>query len=184
MDNDGYTHNENGWQMKIHQFDLNLLVALHALLAEQSVTGAAARLSVSQPAMSATLSRLRTALGDPLLERQGRRMVRTPFASTIQKSRFRCPAGHRRHPQSGAQFRPADGEPHLLHPRERTRDDFDTRTIAQSARDPRPGGAPTPCADRAGLSSACRSRGRGSRHSSSSGARHREGARPSRTHTR
>lgn len=51
--------------------DLNLLVALRALLAEGHVTRAAARVGLSQPAMSHALARLRTLLGDPLL-------VRTP----------------------------------------------------------------------------------------------------------
>jgi DNA-binding transcriptional LysR family regulator len=51
--------------------DLNLLVALRALLAERHVTRAAARVGLSQPAMSHALARLRDLLGDPLL-------VRTP----------------------------------------------------------------------------------------------------------
>ena len=47
---------------ELGSFDLNLLVALDALLAEQSVSRAAERLRIGQPAMSATLARLRTAL--------------------------------------------------------------------------------------------------------------------------
>ncbi|HVJ91039.1 MAG TPA: LysR family transcriptional regulator, partial [Labilithrix sp.] len=47
--------------------DLNLLVALRALLAEQHVTHAAARVGLTQPAMSHALARLRNVLGDPLL---------------------------------------------------------------------------------------------------------------------
>lgn len=49
--------------------DLNLLVALHALLRERHVSRAAARLGVSQPAMSRTLARLREMFDDPLLVR-------------------------------------------------------------------------------------------------------------------
>ncbi|MBO8196046.1 LysR family transcriptional regulator [Streptomyces oryzae] len=60
--------------------DLNLLVALDALLAEGSVTGAARRLHLSAPAMSRTLSRIRRALDDPVLVRAGRHMVPTPRA--------------------------------------------------------------------------------------------------------
>jgi len=52
--------------------DLNLLVALDALLAEGSVAGAARRLGLSSSAMSRTLARLRSATGDPLLVRAGR----------------------------------------------------------------------------------------------------------------
>lgn len=60
--------------------DLNLVVALHALLEEQSVTGAARRVGLSQPAMSHALARLRSHFGDPLLVRSGRRMTPTPVA--------------------------------------------------------------------------------------------------------
>ena len=60
--------------------DLNLLGALDALLAEGSVTGAARRLGLSSSAMSRTLTRLRSATGDPLLVRAGRRLVPTPRA--------------------------------------------------------------------------------------------------------
>jgi DNA-binding transcriptional LysR family regulator len=60
--------------------DLNLLVALDALLAEGSVTGAARRLGLSSSAMSRTLTRLRSATGDPLLVRAGRGLVPTPYA--------------------------------------------------------------------------------------------------------
>ncbi|MGP3985522.1 LysR family transcriptional regulator [Streptomyces sp. 3N207] len=60
--------------------DLNLLVALDALLTEGSVTGAAQRLHLSAPAMSRTLTRIRRALDDPVLVRAGRHMVPTPRA--------------------------------------------------------------------------------------------------------
>ncbi|MFJ9381310.1 LysR family transcriptional regulator [Streptomyces sp. NPDC101455] len=63
--------------------DLNLLVAFDALLAERSVTRAATRLSVGQSAMSSTLGRLRKLLGDPLLVKDGRAMVATPFAESL-----------------------------------------------------------------------------------------------------
>ncbi|MBB4288781.1 DNA-binding transcriptional LysR family regulator [Rhizobium leguminosarum] len=63
--------------------DFNLLVALDALLREQSVSAAARRLGLSTSAMSRTLSRLRTALGDPILVPAGRGMVATPHALAI-----------------------------------------------------------------------------------------------------
>ncbi len=65
--------------------DLNLLVALDALLAEGSVAGAARRLGLSASAMSRTLARLRAATGDPLLVRAGRAMVPTPHAQAIRE---------------------------------------------------------------------------------------------------
>ena len=68
----------------MHDVDLNLLPALDALLRERSVTGAARRLGLSTSAMSRTLSRLRDALGDPVLVPAGRAMVPTPHAKEIE----------------------------------------------------------------------------------------------------
>ncbi len=65
--------------------DLNLLIALDALLAEASVAGAARRLGLSASAMSRTLSRLRAVTGDPLLVRAGRSMVLTPRAEAMRE---------------------------------------------------------------------------------------------------
>lgn len=55
----------------LRRFDLNLLVAFEILIAERSVTAAARRLGIGQPAMSNALSRLRSMFDDPLL-------IRTP----------------------------------------------------------------------------------------------------------
>lgn len=65
--------------------DLNLLIALDALLSEGSVAGAARRLDLSESAMSRTLSRLRTVTGDALLVRAGRAMVPTPHAQALRE---------------------------------------------------------------------------------------------------
>jgi LysR family nod box-dependent transcriptional activator len=69
--------------MNLHRLDLNLLVALDALLTEQSVTRAAGRLFVSQPAMSGALTRLREHFQDDLIVRAGRSMVLTPFGASL-----------------------------------------------------------------------------------------------------
>jgi DNA-binding transcriptional LysR family regulator len=69
---------------ELSRIDLNLLWALHVLLEEASVTAAAARLHVGQPAVSNQLARLRELLGDPLLVRDGRRLVRTPRAEALR----------------------------------------------------------------------------------------------------
>ena len=53
----------------LRRFDLNLLVAFDILIAERSVTAAARRMGIGQPAMSNALSRLREMFGDPLLTR-------------------------------------------------------------------------------------------------------------------
>lgn len=66
--------------------DLNLIVALDALLEFQSVTRAADKLSVSQPAMSGSLSRLREFFDDPLLVPVGRRLEKTPLAEELTRS--------------------------------------------------------------------------------------------------
>lgn len=75
--------------------DLNLLVALDALLAEGSVVGAAARLGLSASAMSRTLARLREATGDPLLVRAGRSLVPTPRADELRDRAARLVADAR-----------------------------------------------------------------------------------------
>jgi DNA-binding transcriptional LysR family regulator len=61
-------------------FDLNLLVVFDALLTDGSVTHAARRVGLSQPAFSNALGRLRARVGDPLFERTGRGMRPTPRA--------------------------------------------------------------------------------------------------------
>ena len=69
--------------MHLNRFDLNLLVALNALLDEKSVTRAAERVHVSQPAMSGALQRLRENFNDQLLVRNGRNMELTPRARDL-----------------------------------------------------------------------------------------------------
>jgi DNA-binding transcriptional LysR family regulator len=64
----------------IGAIDLNLLVVFEALVAERSVTRAAGRVGLSQPAVSNALARLRSLLGDPLLVRTGRGMEPTARA--------------------------------------------------------------------------------------------------------
>ncbi|HZF15930.1 MAG TPA: LysR family transcriptional regulator [Steroidobacteraceae bacterium] len=63
--------------------DLNLLVALDALLADKSVTRAAAKLNITQPAMSGALARLRDYFEDPLVIQVGRQLELTPLASSL-----------------------------------------------------------------------------------------------------
>ena len=69
----------------LSRVDLNLLVAMQVLLEERNVTRAAERMFVTQPAMSKTLLRLRTAFDDPLFTRSGRGLVATPRALEIQR---------------------------------------------------------------------------------------------------
>ncbi|MFU8807289.1 MAG: LysR family transcriptional regulator, partial [Bradymonadaceae bacterium] len=69
--------------MHLSSLDLNLLVALDALLEEVSVTRAAGRVGLSQSAMSHALGRLRETFDDPLLVRAGRGMTLTPRAREL-----------------------------------------------------------------------------------------------------
>jgi DNA-binding transcriptional LysR family regulator len=72
--------------MNLASVDLNLLVALEALIAEAHVGRAAGRIGRSQPAVSHALMRLRELLGDPLLVRIGSRMELTPRALALKES--------------------------------------------------------------------------------------------------
>ncbi|MET7701068.1 LysR family transcriptional regulator [Streptomyces sp. NPDC005485] len=67
----------------LRNLDLNLLVTLDVLLQEQSVTRAAARLGVTQPAVSAALARLRRHFSDDLLRRSGNKNELTPLAQQL-----------------------------------------------------------------------------------------------------
>ena len=67
----------------IRKLDLNLLKAFDALLDERSVTQAAARLSLTQPAVSGMLTRLRENFDDPLFVRTSRGIVPTQRALAL-----------------------------------------------------------------------------------------------------
>src|SRR5688572_4525561 len=69
--------------MRFKGLDLNLLVALDALLDTRSVSRAAERLNLSQPAISAALSRLRDYFRDDILVASGKRMYPTAYAETL-----------------------------------------------------------------------------------------------------
>src|SRR5262245_29522297 len=69
--------------INLSRVDLNLLVALDALLTDRSVTRAAARVGLRQSAMSHNLARLRTLLGDELLTRGPDGMRPTPRALAL-----------------------------------------------------------------------------------------------------
>lgn len=70
--------------MRFKRLDLNLLVALDALISERSVTRAAERLNLSPSATSDALARLRAYFDDALLVQVGRRMEPTPRALGLQ----------------------------------------------------------------------------------------------------
>ena len=69
--------------VNLSAIDLNLLLVLHTVLEERSATRAAARLHVTQSAVSNALARLRVLLGDALVVRSGRGLVATPRAGEL-----------------------------------------------------------------------------------------------------
>jgi len=69
--------------MRLNRLDLNLLVALDALLTEQSITKAADRIHLSQSATSGALARLRDYFEDELLVRVGSKMQRTLLGESL-----------------------------------------------------------------------------------------------------
>jgi DNA-binding transcriptional LysR family regulator len=69
--------------MRFNRLDLNLLVALDALLSEKSITRASRRLNLSQSATSGVLARLRDYFKDELLMPMGRNLILTPLAVSL-----------------------------------------------------------------------------------------------------
>ena len=69
--------------MNVQDVDLNLLRVFDAVLHEGGVTAAAARLGLTQPAVSNALARLRKLFGDPLFVRTSAGMDATPFAREL-----------------------------------------------------------------------------------------------------
>ncbi len=72
--------------MDIHTLiktDMNLLVTLHVLYEERSVSAAAQRLFVTQSAVSKALARMRERFGDPLFSRVGHGLVPTPYLDSV-----------------------------------------------------------------------------------------------------
>lgn len=74
----------------MNTLDLNLLATLDLLLAEESVSRTAARLGLSQAAVSAQLARLRDHFEDELFVVVGRRLVKTPFAAGMAEAVADC----------------------------------------------------------------------------------------------
>lgn len=92
--------------MKLSALDLNLLVAFDALASEGSVTRAAAKLNLSQPAMSGALARLRAYFGDPLFVRRGGEMRPTAHAQQLARPIADALGALREALEPEARFRP------------------------------------------------------------------------------
>jgi len=93
---------------QLKSFDLNLLVALDALLSERSVTLAAQRCAISQPSMSVALRRLREYFADPLLIAHGREL-RLSAHARAGRPRTRDPCDVVRHAENAFGLAPERG---------------------------------------------------------------------------
>ena len=71
---------------RLREVDANLLLSLHALLEEKNLTHAGERMTMSQPAMSGALARLRKHFDDELLIRVGRGFELSPLAEQLKPS--------------------------------------------------------------------------------------------------
>lgn len=92
--------------MELRSLNLNLLLHLDALLSQRSVSGAAEKLELSQPTVSAALARLRRHFGDPLLIRQGNHYELTPLAVNLRPLVSDAVAGTERVFMNQAEFDP------------------------------------------------------------------------------
>ncbi|TVO37605.1 LysR family transcriptional regulator [Vibrio algivorus] len=97
---------------KLNQVDLNLLVALQALIRTKSVTKAALQLNITQSAMSRTLQRLRHQFGDPLFVRTKGGLL--PTERTIEMSTsLDCLLQHAETLLNPAAFEPKQANTHF-----------------------------------------------------------------------
>jgi DNA-binding transcriptional LysR family regulator len=96
--------------MKLDRMDLNLLLAFEALCQTKSVSKAATRLGIRQPAMSAALGRLRTLMGDALFVRVAGAMQPTPKALRLAQGIEPALAQLRATLGDGAAFAPRDAK--------------------------------------------------------------------------
>jgi len=99
--------------MKLHQLDLNLLLALDALISLKSVTRAAEKLFVSQPAMSHALNRLRDFFSDPLLVRTPQGMQPTSRALQLHQGVHQVLRLLENHLNQPEEFEPLSSERHF-----------------------------------------------------------------------
>jgi DNA-binding transcriptional LysR family regulator len=96
--------------MRFRGLDLNLLAVFEGLMQTHSVSAAARQMHLSQPAMSAALSRLRDYFGDPLLVTHGKRMYPTAFAESLAPLVRECLGGIEMLLATSAAFDPASSQ--------------------------------------------------------------------------
>jgi DNA-binding transcriptional LysR family regulator len=107
MSDDGHHFRRYRRVVNLASLDLNLLVSLDALLQQRSVTRAASQMGLSQPALSASLARLRRHFGDELLTRAGNEYRLTPLAVQLKELARLALAGVERVFEAQTEFDPA-----------------------------------------------------------------------------
>ena len=100
--------------MKLESLDLNLLLVFDALATERSVTQAAAKIGLSQSALSNALARLRILFRDPLFERAAGQMQPTPRARQLLAPLSQAIAKLREALETQAAFQPETSEREFL----------------------------------------------------------------------
>src|SRR5437867_4878030 len=100
--------------MKLESLDLNLFLVFDALATERSVTQAAAKIGLSQPALSNALARLRILFRDPLFERVGGQMQPTPRARQLLAPLSEAVSKLREALETQAAFQPEASEREFL----------------------------------------------------------------------
>jgi len=93
--------------VQLASLDMNLILVLRELLRERNVTRAAERVGVTQPAVSAALSRLRRHFGDELLVRVNRGYVLSPLATQLEQQVEKVCAAAEQLFATGEEFDPA-----------------------------------------------------------------------------
>lgn len=101
-------------QIDISRLDLNLFVVFDAILREGSISGAARRLNLTQPAVSHALGRLRERLDDALFVRRGRQMSPTPRARQLIEPVRQALSALQQGLNAEADFDPASAERTLV----------------------------------------------------------------------
>ena len=96
--------------MRFRGLDLNLLAVFQGLMQTHSVSETARQMHLSQPAMSAALSRLRDYFGDPLLVSHGKRMYPTAFAESLSPLVRECLGGIETLLATSASFNPQSSQ--------------------------------------------------------------------------
>ena len=104
---------QEGCRVNLRSLDLNLLVVFDAVMQDRSVTKAAARLNMAQPALSHALTRLRQALQDDLFIRTPEGMAPTPKAENLVEGVRAALDGLRTALDGAEPFVPATAERHF-----------------------------------------------------------------------